>query len=261
MASVAVSLGAVWLVSLPAAEAWTLNYSPPRKVPGQTLLIGVNYTDCPSDIDVLVEEALAIWNSVPTSYLHLQRNGASSVLPADLVAGRARDFVIVCDASYAANTGADPLLTLAAAVSWGNQGQSEISGGGVLVNVQTTVFTTSTRNQKIFTLAHELGHVLGLGHSTDTAALMYYEVRPAQSIPTIAQDDIDAMSFLYARNELSGENSDLFGCGQISDHGLNGPGGPDGPPSSPRVNPVFGALSLLAYFVLLRFFLARFRRA
>ena len=44
-------------------------------------------------------------------------------------------------------------------------------------------------------LGHENGHVVGLGHSTDPASLMFASYGDAQC--SLAQDDIDATTALY----------------------------------------------------------------
>lgn len=63
-------------------------------------------------------------------------------------------------------------------------------------------------------LAHEIGHILGLGHSHDSNALMYFDAS-AKNTLRLAQDDIDGLTYLYPRDELGGDNL-LGGCGRIS---------------------------------------------
>lgn len=64
-------------------------------------------------------------------------------------------------------------------------------------------------------VAHEIGHVIGLGHSADVESLMYYSIGPKEHL-SLSLDDQNGVSFLYPRNEL--RNLELFGgCGRIQD--------------------------------------------
>ncbi|MFA6034851.1 MAG: matrixin family metalloprotease, partial [Myxococcota bacterium] len=50
------------------------------------------------------------------------------------------------------------------------------------------------------TMTHEAGHVLGLGHSDDPNAVMYYSVKPGEtSKRVLAQDDIDGVCAIYPK--------------------------------------------------------------
>jgi len=71
-------------------------------------------------------------------------------------------------------------------------------------------------------VAHEIGHVLGIGHTNDKTALMYYDATAKKNL-SLSQDDRNAVSFLYPRDEL--KNLDLIGgCGAIrSSSGGSGP--------------------------------------
>src|SRR5690606_29136124 len=69
------------------------------------------------------------------------------------------------------------------------------------------------RTQLKIILAHEIGHILGLGHSHDESALMYYNASAKEDL-NLAQDDIDGITYLYPSDELDG--ADLAGCGMVS---------------------------------------------
>ena len=61
-------------------------------------------------------------------------------------------------------------------------------------------------------LAHEMGHLLGLGHSADTKALMYYDAS-AKTTLGLAKDDYDGITYLYPRDEIGKDK--MFGCAAI----------------------------------------------
>ncbi|HEY8269938.1 MAG TPA: matrixin family metalloprotease [Pseudobdellovibrionaceae bacterium] len=62
-------------------------------------------------------------------------------------------------------------------------------------------------------LAHEIGHLLGLGHSASTKALMYYDASAKTSL-SLSQDDIDGISYLYPSDEMS--SGKYGGCGLVT---------------------------------------------
>ena len=62
---------------------------------------------------------------------------------------------------------------------------------------------------------HEIGHVLGMGHSDDTSAIMYSSVSPIKSGSVIAlhQDDIDGVNALYSDFEPSVSSCSVVAVG------------------------------------------------
>lgn len=49
-------------------------------------------------------------------------------------------------------------------------------------------------------ITHELGHALGLGHSSDPSAVMYAYYTPGTARPNLTQNDIDGVANLYGPN-------------------------------------------------------------
>ncbi len=104
--------------------------------------------------------------------------------------------------------------------------------GGFLIQ-DSANFNTISSDQKLATLAHELGHSIGIGHSQSEFALMYFQVGATQN--NLAQDDIDAITSLYPREKKLGGL--IASCGTITIQG------DDGPPSS-------GGMTLILVFLL-----------
>ena len=95
----------------------------------------------------------------------------------------------------------------------------KIHGALLVLNVQsgaTASITTASSTLVNIILTHEIGHCLGLGHSSDTQALMYYATNSSR-LPVLAKDDIDGVTFLYPRQEPSAGG--LMGCGTLKDIG------------------------------------------
>lgn len=77
---------------------------------------------------------------------------------------------------------------------------------GAQANVATMDFTIAS-----VVLTHEIGHVIGIGLSSDTNALMYYATGAGRN-NVLSKDDIDAVTYLYPSKEAPGGLS----CAQVS---------------------------------------------
>ena len=77
-------------------------------------------------------------------------------------------------------------------------------------------------DELVIVIAHELGHVLGLGHSADPSALMYPTVSRRGS-PVLSLDDLEGLRYLYRPRP---EDDGGLSCARIAPE--------DGPRAGPR---------------------------
>lgn len=188
------------------------------------LTVAVNYTNCgiaQATLDQIIDDAFALWNGVPTSGIKVERSGTSTSSAAAVYGLTAPDNpVIACDTAFTTTTsssGSTLGLARSTATSAGY-----ITTGGIVLNVeaaQSGNITTKTETQIAITIAHEVGHLLGLGHSSDTHSLMYYSIGVKDTL-SLSQDDVDGISYLYPRDELGTDS--IFGCGTITTGGGSG---------------------------------------
>lgn len=179
------------------------------------ITIEINSTGCPAGLDLraLVTDAVEAWNGVVTSNLELSVGGDTTNT------GASFPPVAYCDSSITGSTL--------------GQGGNSMSASGILTAGFLRLNTNSgsagyildqTYDRQVIVSAHELGHMFGLGHTTEAYSLMHYSIGSKTDLG-LSQDDIDGITFLYPRDELSGDDM-LGGCGAISS------GGGGFPPSS-----------------------------
>lgn len=183
-----------------------------------------NPTNCPSDIGDDLQATAQVWSNVPTSSLDLKVVGTTTATAASLrYFSQPEAFVIACsnnfsvDSANSSDTGGCTGSCLDA-VSGGSRQQILVNGviqkSIVILNVNSGAlanYSAQTQVTKRTILAHEIGHALGLGHSSVEAALMNYSKGGSQYL-TLHQDDIDGISYLYPSDTL-------YGCGSIRNPG------------------------------------------
>jgi len=206
------------LVTVSSANAFTFSSADPMQTGWQArpLSFYVNHTDCPATIDQNLQAAFDVWNSVTSSSLKLVLGAESTQTAAQILAGTATEVpLVVCDKTFSADVGVDG-DSIPGVGKLGGTSFRPISSGGLILNVESgkDVNINNLSNTLINVVsAHEIGHVLGLGHSTDVDSLMYYDASQKGRL-ALSQDDIDAITFLYPRNELK-HPAMIGGCGAI----------------------------------------------
>lgn len=174
-------------------------------------------------LDIAMDAAHKFWNKVPTSYLRIKEGGILNTSDSKYTSGilcvtdtdtgcdaatsipAATDIVIACNTDTTLNFTNSSLYALTVP---NNFSSKKIKGSIIIINDSAnTNFDQLSREEMVNVLGHELGHAIGIGHSKDKAALMYFS-RFSQR-HRLAQDDIDAVTYLYP-NKLHG-CSGIFG--------------------------------------------------
>jgi hypothetical protein len=204
------------------AFAFTLNNSIGARYKEDKVQVRAGLNANCVDVDMqevagLISDAIKnFWNTVPTSRLQLEDGGSFNVSndffngELCLIGGACggtpipavTDIVITCNGNATNFPGGSNLLalTLPTVISG-----KDIKGSVVIINETSTAFKNLNTNQKISVISHEIGHAIGLGHSDDRAALMYFSVVPVRN--SLGRDDMDGVTYLYP------VQGDMFGLG------------------------------------------------
>lgn len=175
-------------------------------VAGNTTCTGIT----PEELKSLIKPAIKdFWNSVSTSALRLKDGGFSPSIaniqsgflcpPTDstcIAQGATippvKDIIIACNNETANFSNSSNVLAVTVP---NNFSKDKIVGAVILINDTSNAFYSLNRNEQISVIAHEIGHAIGLGHSENQAALMYY--RTVDMREKLGQDDVDGVSYLY----------------------------------------------------------------
>jgi hypothetical protein len=174
-------------------------------------------SNCPANVKSMIAKARAAWNSVPNAAITLDAGPETTTNFAEIQAGSAPDIPAIICVSDMAAVGLNGNVIAGAAFGQRLDPSGALNYGGLALNVDPTGVSNISNLDEgtaIAVIAHELGHVLGIGHSTDTKALMYYDGSKRKSA-TLHQDDVDALVYLYPRNEFDSDDL-LGGCARMA---------------------------------------------
>lgn len=165
-------------------------------------------------MDAAVEAANKFWNVVPTSRLKLRRG---SILAADTdilnneicISGDCSninsafvttDILISCSHENTLSNFSNGNTSVLAVTVPTRYSVKELRGSVILLNsIPGNALSSKTYSELVSTLAHEMGHAFGLGHSPVTDSLMYYLSYDTRS--HLGLDDVDGISYLYPREQ------------------------------------------------------------
>jgi hypothetical protein len=215
------ALGLSLLVVASPAFGWTLIGPSLSGWAKETLYVYVNPDNCTIPTEELYDEvdrAIALWNQVPTSSLTMQRFPTpSTVTPEQFETDKATELpVVFCEPDFETAIGSADYVP--AATSLRNLGNGPLTNAAIYLNAElgsSAEISQMDTNALRIAFAHEMGHMLGLGHSAATDALMYFSVS-GKSTARLTEDDRMGITYLYPRNEFSGG---AFGCAAVPGSG------------------------------------------
>ena len=200
-----------------SAEAYTLNNNFGAAFKKNKVRVSVTSTTVCNEAGLTIQELESLigpaindfWNTVPTSALELKNGGIVDVggdtsynsnrlcsftdsACTGTVIPPVKDIVIACNDNV---DNFEATNILAVTIPNNFKGR-HINGSVILINNRVgSSFADLSTKERISVIAHEIGHAIGLGHSGDSAALMYYKTIGKRDY--MGQDDIDGVSALY----------------------------------------------------------------
>ncbi len=151
--------------------------------------------------DAEVEVAARAWGRVSCTAFRAHVMGTTTIGPGD----DGTSGVYFEDTTWPSTFDSGAIATTVVHVD----AQGHIYDADVYVNGSSHVFSRDGHGGTIdfrSVATHEIGHVLGLGHSTDARATMYAAYPPGVSWRSLEQDDMDGVCTLYPGT------GDVLGC-------------------------------------------------
>ena len=198
-----------------------------------TFDIDVSCNNYRTTVESAINAAAGLWGTVPSSSLNIALGQTVTLSKAitTYVGAAATEYapvgnpIVYCDAAFSTTSPSldkDSIPGFATGSNLTSDGR--IQGALLVLNVESGAkanITTLDETLVHVILTHEIGHCLGFGHSADTNAMMYYATGAGRQM-VLAKDDIDAVTYLYPRKDLSSKG---FGCtpGLIDSHNRKGP--------------------------------------
>jgi hypothetical protein len=167
-----------------------------------------------AQLSSMVTEAIEdYWNAVPTSSLVLKNNGVGSIdIDGDSFSSamtKASMGTILAGCNDDISDFSSPGILGAAVMDCSGSDCKAV----LIMNANNSYLNNMSRAQRVATIAHEIGHAFGLGHSEFTHNLMYYSASGKKQ-QWLGEDDIDGVSYLYPHDAQIGGL--LGSCATIS---------------------------------------------
>jgi len=195
-------------------NAWTHQGSNTFGWRNEKLTLYVNPTNCTisqEELFDLVDRAISAWNGIPSTKLELVRASAPALDgDPEFRAGTATQLpLVVCSNNLNDYGSVDADSILGFVPYFQEDSDGYVVYSGLVLNAQPGALAELSQlepGERELVVGHELGHVLGLGHSGDPSALMYFQLN--KNFLLLTQDDQDGVAQLYPKNVFDG----IVGC-------------------------------------------------
>ncbi|MFM8270333.1 MAG: matrixin family metalloprotease [Pseudomonadota bacterium] len=202
------------------AQAWTHLGSNTYGWKEKKLTFHVNPTNCTlpeSELYQLIDNAIKAWNGVPNSDLEISRSlTVATDGDAEFRAKTATQVPLILCSKQLSDYGSIDANTILGFVPYFDENaEGYVQYSGLVLNAQAGALAELSQlssGEAELIIGHEMGHVLGLGHSGDPNSLMYFQLN--KDFLLITQDDQDGIAHLYPRNVLGG----ALGCASVHQH-------------------------------------------
>ncbi len=215
----------ILVVASTEAYSFTLQNQAFTHFPVDEVTVNIADTSCsninitPAILKDYVEKGInRFWNTVPSSRLKLRvgtiKTGLNitNVTTLDQVIALAETNSIIVSCSPNNTIFTNPYIHAFANIRASNPNKAAV----LINNVGAPTFGLKEQDEQIAIIAHEIGHAIGIGHSEDDTALMYYSAS-GKTQTLLTKDDVDAVTYLYP-------NRPPVSCGSIEDVSKKTPG-------------------------------------